>query len=334
VRVARLHGVGDVRLAEEPAPVAGESECLVRVTAVGLCGSDLHWFTQGGIGDATLSRPLALGHEFGGVVVGGPLHGVRVAVDPAIPCGRCESCLAGNRNLCPSVRFAGHGLTDGALREYVAWPAHLVHPVPDSISDADAAVLEPLGVAVHAVDLAHLRSAATVVVVGCGPIGLAVMQVARAAGASTVVAVEPLAHRRAAASAWADASLDPAAPGFGDQLAAATGGRGADAVIECAGNDDAVAIAVDAARPGATVVLAGIPDDDRTAFPAGAARRKGLTLRMARRMKEVYPRAIALVDHGGVDVRSLVTHTFPLEQAAEAFRAAVARVGLKVVVVP
>lgn len=334
MRVARLHGVGDVRLAEEPRPVADVDECLVRVTAVGLCGSDLHWFAQGGIGDAVLSRPLVLGHEFGGVVEGGPLDGVRVAVDPAIPCGRCESCLEGNRNLCPSVRFAGHSLTDGALREYVAWPRHLVHPVPDAVSDADAAVLEPLGVAVHAVDLAHLRSAATVVVVGCGPIGLAAVQVARAAGATTVVAVEPLAHRRAAASAWADLALDPASAGFCDELAAGTGGRGADAVVECAGNDEAVAIAVDTARPGATVVLAGIPDDDRTAFPAGTARRKGLTFRMSRRMKEVYPRAIALVERGDVDVRSLVTHTFPLELASEAFRTAVARTGLKVVVAP
>ncbi len=334
MKVARLHGVGDVRIAEEPRPDPGEDEALVRVTAVGLCGSDLHWFAQGGIGDAVLSRPLVLGHEFGGVVQGGPLDGVRVAVDPAIPCGRCESCLEGNRNLCPSVRFAGHSLTDGGLREYVAWPRHLLHPVPDSVSDAGVAVLEPLGVAVHAVDLAHVRSGATVVVVGCGPIGLAAVQVARAAGATSVVAVEPLGHRRAAASAWADLCLDPASPDLRDELAAGTGGRGADAVIECAGDDEAVAIAVDAARPGATVVLAGIPDDDRTAFPAGTARRKGLTFRMSRRMKEVYPRAIALVERGDVDVEPLVTHTFPLELASEAFRTAVARNGLKVVVVP
>lgn len=334
MRVARLHGVGDVRLSDEPMPTAGEGEVLVRVTAVGLCGSDLHWFSEGSIGDAALSRPLVLGHEFGGVVVGGDLDGVRVAVDPAHACGRCESCVEGNRNLCPSVRFAGHGVTDGALREYLAWPRHLVHPVPDAVGDADAAVLEPLGVAVHAVDLAHLRTAATVVVVGCGPIGLAAVQVARAGGATTVVAVEPLAHRRRAAAAWADAALDPGAPGFGEALAAATGGRGADAVVECAGNDDAVATGVDAARPGAAVVLAGIPDDDRTSFPAGTARRKGLTFRMARRMKEVYPRAIALVERGAVDVRSLVSHTFPLADAAEAFRVADARTGLKVVIVP
>ncbi|MCL2464615.1 MAG: alcohol dehydrogenase catalytic domain-containing protein, partial [Micrococcales bacterium] len=183
MRVARLHGVGDVRLAEEPTPVPADDEYLVRVTAVGLCGSDLHWFTQGGIGDAVLSRPLVLGHEFGGVIVGGPLDGLRVAVDPAIPCGRCEWCRQGNPNLCPTVRFAGHSVTDGGLREYAAWPARLAHRVPDALTDAEAAVLEPLGVAIHAVDLAHLRTATTAVVVGCGPIGLAAVQMARVAGA-------------------------------------------------------------------------------------------------------------------------------------------------------
>jgi L-iditol 2-dehydrogenase len=149
-----------------------------------------------------------------------------------------------------------------------------------------------------------------------------------------VVAVERLPHRRTAAGAWADVVLDPASDEFADALAAATGGRGADTVVECAGNDEAVTVAVDAARPGATVVLAGIPDDDHTSFPAAHARRKGLTFRMARRMKEVYPRAIALVATGRVDVRPLVSHTFRLEDAAQAFEVANARQGLKVVVTP
>jgi len=334
MRAARLHGVSDLRVADETAPVPGPGEVLVRVTAVGLCGSDLHWFAEGGIGDATLTRPLVLGHELGGVIAAGPREGERVAVDPAVPCGRCELCVEGNGNLCPQVRFAGHGATDGALRELVAWPADRVHRVPDELGDAEVAMLEPLGVAIHALDLAHTRTGGTVVVVGCGPIGLCALQVARAAGATRVVAVEPLAHRREAATRFADVVLDPGGSGFSGALRDAVGPLGSHVVIECAGNDDAVAISVEAARPGATVVLAGIPDDDRTTFPAGHARRKGLTFRMARRMKEVYPRAIALVTTGRVDVRSLVTHTFALDDAARAFEVAVARAGLKVVVTP
>lgn len=334
MRAARLHGPGDVRTADEDAPVALPGETLVRVTAVGLCGSDLHWFSEGTIGDAVLTTPVVLGHEFAGVVVGGPLDGRRVAVDPARPCGECEVCLEGNRNLCPAVRFAGHGTNDGGLRELVAWPTALLHPVPDSISDADAAMLEPLGVALHAMDLAGLRLGGTVVVVGCGPIGLCVVQLARAAGATRVVAVEPLAHRREAAAALgADVVLDPADDVLA-QLTRATDGRGFDVAVEVAGNDDAVGIAVHAVRPGGTVVLAGIPAEDSTTFPASVARRKGLTLKLSRRMKEMYPRSIALVDRGLVDVRSLVSHTFPLDRTGEAFQVADQRTGLKVIVNP
>jgi len=320
MRVARLYGAGDLRVAQEPDPSAvpaGHSR--VRVTAVGLCGSDLHWFAEGGIGDAVVERPLVLGHEFAGVLD----DGTRVAVDPAIPCGVCESCLEGNPNLCPTVRFAGHSTQDGGLRELLVWPSHRLHALPDTISDAGGAVLEPLGVAIHAFDLGHVRIGSSVAVVGCGPIGLLVVQLARAAGATSVLAVEPLAHRRAAALAYgADVALEPGN----------AAGSVFDVAFEVAGTDAAVDTAMQLVRPGARVVLAGIPDDDRTSFSAALARRKGLSLIMVRRMKDVYPRAIALVQRGLVDVESLVTARYPLEQADEAFAAAVKREGLKVVI--
>ncbi len=140
MRVARLFAAGDVRLVEEPVPKAvPEGHSLVRGTAVGLCGSDLHWFAQGGIRDAVLKDPLVLGHEFAGVIAAGPRAGTRVAVDPAIPCGACATCQEGNPNLCPTVRFAGHGSTDGGLREFLVWPDRQLHPLPDGISDADSA---------------------------------------------------------------------------------------------------------------------------------------------------------------------------------------------------
>jgi L-iditol 2-dehydrogenase len=331
VRAARLHGVGDVRVADEPLPDVRPGECLVRVTAVGLCGSDLHWYGEGGIGDARLARPLVVGHEFAGVIEGGPRHGERVAVDPAVPCERCPSCRDGHRNLCPRVRFAGHGEQDGGLAEYLAWPTGLLHPLPDTLTDVDGAMLEPLGVAVHSFDLGHVRLGASVGVIGCGPIGLLLIQVARAAGATSVVAVDPLPHRRAAARRLgADQTLSPEeAAGPGDVFA-----DGVDVVFEVAGTNDAVETAIAAARPGARVVLVGIPDDDRTTFSASAARRKGLTLVLVRRMKDVYPRAIALVQNGLVDVGALVTGRYTLQRVDDAFRVAAAREGLKVVVEP
>lgn len=327
MRTARLVAPGQVEVGDEPPPGLVAGETLVRVTAVGLCGSDLHWHGEGGIGDAKLQRPLILGHEFAGVIEGGPHDGRRVAVDPAIACEQCASCRSGHRNLCPSVRFAGHGGQDGALREYVAWPSSLLHPLPEAISDVDGAMLEPLGVAVHAVDLGHVRLGSSVAVVGCGPIGLLLVQAARAAGANRVIAVEPRSHRREAAlRLGADLALD-CGPDSADPA-------GVDTAFEVAGNDDAVGLAIELVRPGGRVVLAGIPDDDRTTFRASRARRKGLTISLVRRMGAVYPRAIGLVERGLVDVRSVVTDRFPLDRAAEAFDTAASRQGLKVIIEP
>jgi len=323
MRVARLHGVGDLRVAEEAVPEPGPGEALVRVTAVGICGSDLHWFGEGGIGDAVLDRPLVLGHEFAGVVQTGPLAGTRVAVDPAIPCEHCSSCQHGHQNLCPDVRFAGHGQTDGALREYLPWPEHLLHPLPNGISDAAGAALEPLGVAMHALDLAKPRVGESVAVIGAGPIGLLLVQLARSAGAAQVIAIEPRQHRRAAAREFgADLAIEPA------EAASIQ----ADTVIEIAGPDAAVDLALRAARPGARVVLAGIPDTDRTTLPASTARRKGLTLLFSRRMNHAYPRAIAAVQHGLVNLEPMLTDHFPLTEAPAAFAAAAGRTGLKTTV--
>lgn len=323
MRTARIHGAGDVRLADEPVPIPGAGESLVRVTAVGLCGSDLHWYAEGGIGTSALTRPLVAGHEFAGVVEGGSLDGRAVAVDPAVPCSRCPSCLRGYRNLCTSIRFAGHDPDDGGLREYLAWPTRLLHPLPDTLDAADGALLEPLGVAIHALDLGHVHLGMTVAVVGCGPIGLLLLQAVRHAGATTVVAVEPLAHRREAArSLGADHVLSP-----DDPLPAE-----ADVAFELAGPSEAVELAMRATRPGGRVVLGGIPSDDRTTFPASLARRKGLTLAMVRRMNDVYPRAIQLVQRGLVETGALVTHEYPLADVATAFATAEARAGLKVVV--
>lgn len=326
VRAARLYRSRDIRVADEAVPAADAGEVLVRVTAVGICGSDLHWWTEGEIGDARLARPLVLGHEGAGVIVDGPRRGQRVAIDPAIPCETCRACRDGYRNLCYRIRFAGHGGTDGMLRELMPWPARLLHPVPDQVSDAAGALLEPLGVALHALGLGHVRFGDAVTVVGCGPIGLLLVQLLRAAGASRVLAVEPLAHRRDAASGFgAQEVTDPAAD---------LTGHGADVAFEVAGNDAAVRAAMASVRPGGRVVLAGIPDDDSTTFPASLARRKGLTIAMVRRMNEVYPRAIGLAERGGVSLDPLVSHRADLTDVADAFSVAQRRAGLKVIVTP
>jgi L-iditol 2-dehydrogenase len=321
---ARLYAPGDIRLAEEPVPAAGPSMSLVRVTAVGICGSDLHWWDDAGIGDAQLEHPLVLGHENAGVLADGPHRGQRVAIDPAIPDETCPQCRRGYRNLCPQVRFAGHGVTDGGLREFLAWPTSLLYPLPDVLSDADGALLEPLGVALHALDLGHLRLGQSAAVIGCGPIGLMLIQLLLAGGAARVVAADPLPHRLRAAARFG-----------GQQAGPEPAGDGVDTAFEVAGTDDAVDAAMTMVRPGGRVVLAGIPSGgDRTSFRASVARRKGLTIAMSRRMNDAYPRAIALAASGRVDLASLVTRTVPMTEVADAFAAAARREGLKVVVRP
>lgn len=331
----RLHGPGDLRLEDEADPIAGLNEELVRVTAVGICGSDLHWYAESSIGDAVLSRPLVLGHEAGGVIDSGPRRGRRVAIDPAIPCGACEQCRAGHAHLCLALHFAGHGATDGALRELVPWPSRCLIPVPNGLSDADVAMLEPLGVALHAVRLAGIRPGARVGVFGCGPLGLFLVQLARASGATTIVATDMLSHRLSAArEAGATDTALVAGGSERAELLAATGGHGVDVAFEVAGEDDALETAVALCAPAGTVVIVGIPAVDRATFSASTARRKGLTLKFSRRMNRVYPDVIRLVEAGLIDVRSLVTARYPLRESRAAFAAAAAREGLKVVVRP
>jgi L-iditol 2-dehydrogenase len=327
VRAARLYAAGDLRVGAEPEPAAGAGMSLVRVTAVGICGSDLHWWDEGAIGDATIGHPLVLGHEGAGVIADGPRRGERVAIDPAITCGTCRACRDGYANLCYRIRFAGHGETDGMMREVMAWPTEFLYPLPDTVSDADGALLEPLGVAVHSVDLGHLRFGGTASVVGCGPIGLLLVSVLKEAGASSVLAVEPLAHRRqAAARCGADLVVEPGATDLT--------GAGVDVAFEVAGTDQAIRLALDSVRPGGRLVLAGIPNDDAISFPASVARRKGLTIAMVRRMNHVYPRAISLAERGVVDLGSLVSARAGLSSAQDAFGDAARRGGLKVVIEP
>jgi L-iditol 2-dehydrogenase len=328
----RLHDRRDLRLHEEPDPVPATDELLLEVSAVGLCGSDLHWFEEGRIGDAELTRPLVLGHEIAGVVAAGPRAGERVSLDPAIPCRSCRSCLAGDENLCLATRFAGHSV-DGALRGLMTWPERLAYPIPDALSDGEASLLEPLGVALHALDLARVSAGSAAGVYGCGPLGLLLVQLLRIAGAEPIVATDPLAHRIEAA-ARLGASVTRQTHRAGQELLP-WGVDGLDVAFEVAGDDDAVATAIDTLRPGGRLVLVGIPANDRTSFAASVARRKGLTISVCRRMKpKDLPRAIRLAARGRVDLATLVSERFALSEWEDAFASLSERRALKVVVEP
>lgn len=331
MRVSRLYGIRDLRLEELPIPTPGPGEVLLRVAAVGVCGSDVHYFLEGRIGDAVVTGPLILGHEFSAQVaelgpqahsgrVGGLEIGQLVAVEPGISCGRCEPCRHGHPNLCPDVRYCGTPPIDGVFAEYVVMPAENCYPLPQGFGQAEGALLEPLGIAIHSVDLAHLKAGQTVAVLGAGPIGLLIAAVARAAGAGEVFVTEPLAYRRQFALDYvADAALDPGDTDVTAEILRLTGGRGVDVAFEAAGAAETIQQAVDVACTGGKVLLVGIPSDDRMTLKVSTARHKGLVLKPVFRMKHTYPRAIRLVQTGMVDVKPLATHLFPLERIVEAF---------------
>jgi L-iditol 2-dehydrogenase len=336
MKVVRLHSKGQLELHNEPSPQAKPGQSLIHVGAVGICGSDLKWFISGEIGDEKLARPLVLGHEFAGRAATGPYAGQMVAVDPLMACGVCELCEMGHPNLCLNQHFAGLGDQDGALCETIAWPDEYLFALPDSFSAIDAAMLEPLGVAIHAFDLAHQKPGFTVGIFGCGTIGLLLVQLSRLMGATRILATDLLPHRIEAARRFGADDQILATPDGKEhaEVLAATGGRGVDIAFEVSNDSSAVEAAIAAVRPGGQVILIGIPDDDRTTFKASTARRKGLMIKLVRRMKHVYPRAIQFVENGQIDVGSLVTGCFSLDQADEAFNAAARREGLKIIIEP
>jgi len=328
MRASRLYAIRDLRLEDLPRPTPGPGEVLLKVAMVGTCGSDVHYYVEGRIGNHIVTGPIILGHEFSawvaelGAGVKGLKIGQLVAVEPAIACGECEPCQYGHPNLCPNVIFCGTPPVDGVFAEYTVMPAGNCFPLPQGFGPVEGAMLEPLGTAIHTVDLAHLKAGQTVAVLGAGPIGLLAAAVAKASGASAIYVTEPLAYRRQFASNYvADVALNPYQDGMDvvSEIKRLTEGRGVDVAFDAAAAPETPDQAAAVTRPGGKVVIVGIPSEDVMTMTASPARRKGLTIKLVRRMKHTYPRAIRLVQRGLVDVKSLATHTFPLERIAEAF---------------
>jgi L-iditol 2-dehydrogenase len=329
---ARLHGPRAIRIEEVAAPAApGPGQALVKVEATGICGSDLHTYLDARIGDIPLESPLVLGHEFAGRVIevgpdvrdgnDDPLQTEqRVAVDPATPCHRCEFCERGDPNLCRRLHFCGLWPDDGSLQEYIVVPARSCLPLPAQLTYEEGALLEPLGVAIHAVDLAHLRIEESVGILGAGPIGLLILKVALLSGAHPIVVTDRFSWRLDRAHRFgADHVVNFEDKNPGEAIMELTGGRGVDVVFEAAWGGAAAETAIEIACLGARVILVGIPTESKMALPAAPARRKGLTVKFARRMKHTYARAIPLVATGRVKVTDLISHRFPLAQADKAF---------------
>ena len=316
-----IHGAGDIRISDNTPRDPQKHEVMVHVKAVGVCGSDLHYYKDGGIGTAKIQTEFIPGHEFSAAVTRDIpekdiQRGELVAVDPATPCKACEWCLRGYHNLCPNVKFIGAPPFNGAMAAALPVPTSNLIKLPQGISAEQGAMLEPLGVCIHAIDLAKPRLIESIAVLGCGGIGLGIIQLLLRTGCHNIIAVDPQKHR-------ADKALALGANVSGthiDIVKDATDARGCDLVIEATNSPDGMSDAVMTAAIGGRVVLVGIPDGDNyNMFSAAQARRRGLDLRFSRRMGDVYDRAITLVQQSQVDVDTLITHRFSLENSKQAF---------------
>lgn len=326
MKAARLYGPKDFRIDDLSVPEPGRGQVLLQVLSVGVCGSGVHYFLDGGIGDDKVEDPFVIGHEFSACIaalgpgVDGPPVGTRVAVEPAISCGTCEFCLAGHPNLCENILFCSTPPTPGALQEYIVHPAELCFPLPDTVTNDQGAMLEPLGVALHAVRLANLHPGDTVAILGCGPIGLLTLQVALISGARAAYVTDVVPERLAMASKFGATAAFKADEG--DPVAwvmEQTHGRGVDVAFEAAWAAETVAQSAEMARRGGKLMMVGIPRENVAVFPAHAVRRKGLTIKYVRRMKHTYPRAIAMVRDGLIDVDTVATHRFSLDEVTTAY---------------
>jgi len=322
---AVLHGIRDLRYERVAIPPARPDEVLVRITANGLCGSDIHFFKEGKLGPFVVDRPYIPGHESCGVVVraaasGGPRVGTRVAVEPGVPCRRCALCKSGRYNLCRDVVFMSAPPVNGTFAEYAAVAADFAHPLPDAVDDESAAFVEPLAVGVQACTRARLRAAASVAVIGAGPIGLVTMLVARAFGAASVFLVDTLPSRLALGSRLGATAtvlareVDPQA-----RIAELTGGAGADFVFDASGSSAACASAPALAARGGSVTIIGWPEKASFPYPVETVIERELDVHGVNRYANAFPRAIALLADGRLDVHPLVSHRYPLDRVTEAF---------------
>ncbi len=327
MRVARLYGAGTIRVEEAPKPQPGPGETLLRIRRVGICGSDRHYYRHGGIGEDKMTLPLILGHEVAGIVeaVGKGAQrvqeGQRVALDPAQPCGHCEFCRTGHPNLCENLRFLGAWPVDGGMQEWLVYPADLLVPLPQAVSLNEGVLLETLGVALHAAYLGKIQVGNSVAILGAGPVGLLIEQVAKLSGAGRIFVTDKLENRLEKARAFgADEALQVSdVREVSQEILRITAGRGVDVVFEAADAGETVQTAATIARPGGTIVIVGIAPRGPIYIPSNLARRKGLTVKFSRRMKHTYPTAMNLLLQQRVNLAELVTHHFPLDEVQKAF---------------
>lgn len=325
MKVAVMTALNQLEIQEREIPVPKADEVLVRVDYVGVCGSDLHYFEHGRIGNFIVEYPFVLGHEVGGTVVALGENvtklavGDRVALEPQITCGECEFCKSGRYNLCEKVVFFATPPIDGVFQEFVAHEANLCFKLPDNVSTMEGALMEPLSVGLHAALQGDAKIGQTAVVTGTGCIGLTSMLSLKAMGVSTVIVVDLVDERlNKAKELGADFIINGKKENTVERIMEITGGKGFDLGIETAGSQVTTRQLIESAKKGATIVLVGYSATGEETLPIGTALDKELTFKTVFRYRNSYPTAINAVASGKIKVKDLVTHTYEFENVKEA----------------
>jgi L-iditol 2-dehydrogenase len=325
MKAALLNGIRDISIGEFPDPVIGDGDALIRIRSIGVCGSDVHYYTHGRIGRYIAKPPFILGHECAGEVleVGKDVTNVkpgdRVAVEPGVPCRRCGFCKSGRYNLCRNVVFLAAPPYHGAFCEYLGHAADFLFPIPDEVSFDEAAMCEPLSIGIHSVARSGIKLGDRVLIIGVGPIGLANLQAFLSAGAGEIYVsdLDP-ARLEFAKKMGATHGFDARDPELAAKLRDLTEGLGPEIIVETAGSAEATAASVDIVRPGGVVVLVGLSPEGTVPMNTITAIDKEIDMRGIFRYANTYPAALSLIARGAVDVKSIVTARYPLDETAQA----------------
>lgn len=327
MKAVYLTGPGQLESRDVPAPeLRSPSDVLLRMEAVGVCGSDLHYFRTGRIGQQILTEPWIMGHECTAVVeqtgslVTGLVPGDRVAVDPLIACGRCDQCQSGRANTCREQHFLGcPGQQQGCMCELLVMPGACCFRVPESLSVGAAVMLEPFAIALHARRLFGDVAGKSFAVLGAGPIGLCVLAALQVGGAASVSVTDRLEYRLAMAQKLGATAAHHVERSDSTQAMLAASPRGLDAVFDCSGEQAALDQSLSLLTPGGTLLLVGIPETERVSFDISGLRRKELTIKNVRRQNDCTSEAIELLGSGKVALDAVITHDFDHADSQAAF---------------
>lgn len=321
-----MQGTNNMVTRDVSVPEPGADDVLVKLDIVGICGSDVHYYEHGNIGDYVVEGDFILGHECAGEVVAvgenvqNLAEGDRVALEPGVPCGKCEHCRSGKYNLCPDVVFFATPPYHGVLQNYVTHPKDMCFKLPDNVSNTEGALVEPLAVGLHATELGNVKLGDTVIVFGAGCIGLVTLLSAKARGASKVIVIDILENRlNKAMELGADVTINPIDDDVMSVVAKVTESKGADVVIETAGADITVKQTVDVMSTGGTIVLVGMTAKSEVSFDFMKLMGKEGVVKTIFRYRNLYPVAINAIASGAIDVKDIVSHEFGFEDTKEAF---------------